>query len=250
MTLGWTAASRSRFSRIRTFDAPVKTPVRVLVDDLQVEEEQVGLAGDVEQRPGVGRGRRCQRRRGCPTPRHGARRLQQERRLQERLAARERDAAARLVVEDPVALDSRHQRVDGRSPARPARGRPWDRRPAHAPHVVQTVGRDGVGDGGRHAPRGAGRRAVQARQRDAALGLRHELGLEPLALGAVAPGAAERAALEEHGRPDAGAVVDRESLDAQNRALDHRDPLAAVVRIAARVISSTAGHLTTLRLTT
>ena len=46
----------------------------------------------------------------------------------------------------------------------------------------------------------------------------HRLGLEALALGVVAPGAPQRAALEEDGRSDTRAVVQRELTNLENPA--------------------------------
>jgi hypothetical protein len=44
----------------------------------------------------------------------------------------------------------------------------------------------------------------------------HEFGRRVDTLGIMAPKTTERAALEEHGRPDTGSIMDRIALDIKN----------------------------------
>ena len=72
-----------------------------------------------------------------------------------------------------------------------------------------------------HRPR-TGRAAVHAGSApDAALRAKDQLRLRILCLRVVAPGTAEIAALQKHGGPHAGSIMERHALDIRNEQLLH-----------------------------
>ena len=128
----------------------------------------------------------------------------------ERLAAGERDAAAGLLVKHLVGEQLRQQLGGGKGPA------------GDLPRVLQAVvdavaagaAQVAVGESiGRDGLLRAVRLAAQALR--AFFGVMQQFGPVTLALRVVAPAAAQRAAFEEYGSADAGAVVDREFLQGQ-----------------------------------
>jgi hypothetical protein len=177
-----------------------------LVHDLEVEEEEVGLGrqaveGAVLRQPG-----RIDGRVETAGP-AGLEKGLGEPGLDERVAAGQRDAAARLLVEDAVPLDLRQHVLDadlGAAAAQVALG-PVDG------HDAGGVGGDGPGRAGLDAGVAAG----------TARGPVHELGAGRDAFGIVAPEAMQAAALEEDGRPDARSVMDRVAFDVENAARHH-----------------------------
>ncbi len=96
-------------------------PVQVRVHGLEVVQEEVGLSGDFEEHVGRGHARGVHGAVDAPLaarPQY----VQEELPLEQRLTSGERDAAAGLLVEDPVLLDLGHDLVDGVTPPDEATG--------------------------------------------------------------------------------------------------------------------------------
>ena len=177
---------------------------------------------------------------------HARQQRQGEPVLHQRLAARQRHAAARLVVERDIADDLGHRRVHGHLTADLlARVRETGVRTDAAPLAPVPVG-----DGTRRPPsqaiasRGA-RFACTAPQRMQRFCRAEHLRLERLAFGVVAPPAAQRATLQEDRGANAGAVVDGVSADVEDDA-GGPDPLTQIPdpHVCSQPVPSKSGHCT------
>ena len=137
--------------------------------------------------------------------------------LHERISAGQRDAAARLLVEDAVALDLGQNVLDADLAADDLQGVIEAGLGAAAAQVAlgPVDGHDAGGVYGDGPGRAGFDASVAAR---AAGGPVHELGSDRDAFRIVAPEAAQAAALEKDGRPDARSVVDRVALDVKDAA--------------------------------
>ena len=197
--------------------------VRVGIEDLHVVEQIVGHRQhgfEVLQ----GRAAAGVQRRGDAFAVQTLEKFGEEFILQERLAARAGHAAAELLVVGSVAQHLAHKRVHGIA-LRLGRERFGGTGLAAAQAGAAGAAVDGqspVGEGQRAG--GAGVLAAQAA--DAGARVPPRLVARADALGVLAPAAAQRAALDEHGRAHAGAVVGRAvgNVDCQKRFVVHSAP--------------------------
>ncbi len=192
------------------------------VEELDVPQEQVGARrhghGDLARgaKPQVSTAVRS------PARRQAVEAGQQERRLRERLAARERHPAARRVVGQAVAQRPRPARPSTLHArpghlAAPGRAR-LDARPAGGQPSLPSAAPAGSGPPGARTRLGA-RAAVEAAARRCPSPRARR---DPLRV--VAPRAGQRAALEEHRGAHARPVVERRPLH-----VEHRRPAAVTV---------------------
>ena len=194
-------------------DAVIRSPrpfgVRRFVRVLDIEKEQVGEGGRLQQRTAIDQSAGVHRSvyaAFLQVPQAGENEIS----LAQRLATRERDAAPRPVVEHAVTDHLVHQLGDrGHAPGQP----PSSRRTglgAHPARLAQVLRRS-------PPPVDPRRQIVWTRfhacpASDAAVRCDEDLGSRAHTFRIVAPPAGERAALEEDGRADPRAIMHAESL--------------------------------------
>ena len=163
---------------------------------------------------GVCPARRCPGRCGSPASLQRFENGQGEVGLKQDLTARQGDPSARIAVEVGVALDDLEHLVHRHLLAGDAHGVVRACLHAVPAHVAQVaVDDDAVGADGDGPERARRHAAVAALAEGLPV---HEFRREVLRLRVGAPHAAQRAALEEDGRPDARTVVDAVPLDVEH----------------------------------